>query len=71
MHEIKSSKFSDLFQCATASKHHGKFSLTLNVLLTFNRSAENLSRLICVQVEHCYRVEVQDSEVNMSAYERD
>lgn len=43
----------------------------LNELLPFNPTAENLARWICDQLDHCYRVEVQESEGNMAAYERD
>ncbi len=46
---------------------HGNF----NELLPFNPTAENIARWICEQVEHCYRVDVQESEGNIASYERD
>ncbi len=46
---------------------HGNF----NELLPFNPTAENIARWICEQVEHCYRVDVQESEGNTASYERD
>ncbi len=46
---------------------HGNF----NELLPFNPTAENIARWICEQVEHCYRVDVQESEGNTASYEKD
>lgn len=46
---------------------HGNF----NELLPFNPTAENIARWICDQTEHCYRVEVQESEGNTAVYEKD
>ncbi len=43
----------------------------LNDVLPFNPTAENIARWVCRQVEHCYRVEVQESEGNMAIYEED
>ena len=42
-----------------------------NEVLPFNPTAENIARWICEQVENCYRVEVQESEGNIAAYEID
>ena len=42
----------------------------LNEVLPFNPTAENIARWICDTVPNCYRVEVQESEGNMAAYER-
>ncbi|MGL5938646.1 MAG: 6-pyruvoyl trahydropterin synthase family protein [Phocaeicola sp.] len=36
-----------------------------------NTTAENLSKWICEQVPHCYKVEVQESENNVATYEKD
>ncbi len=46
---------------------HGNF----NELLPFNPTAENIARWICEQLEHCYRVDVQESEGNVASYEKD
>lgn len=46
---------------------HGNF----NELLPFNPTAENIARWICDRVEHCYRVDVQESEGNIATYEKD
>ncbi len=43
----------------------------LNELLPFNPTAENIARWVCEQESTCYRVEVQESEGNMAAYEKD
>lgn len=42
-----------------------------NEVLPFNPTAENIARWVCSQIPHCYRVEVQESEGNMAAYEID
>lgn len=42
-----------------------------NELFTFNPTAENIARWICDQIPNCYRVDVQESEGNIAAYERD
>ena len=36
-----------------------------------NGMVENIARWICERVEHCYRVEVQESEGNLAVYEKD
>lgn len=46
---------------------HGNF----NELLPFNPTAENIARWICDRITNCYRVEVQESEGNIAAYEKD
>ena len=43
---------------------HGNF----NELLPFNPTAENIAALICSQVEHCYRVDIEESENNKVSY---
>lgn len=43
----------------------------LNELLPFNPTAENIARWIVDSVENCYRAEVQESEGNLAAYEKD
>mgnify|MGYP003763764939 CR=1 FL=1 len=43
----------------------------LNDVLPFNPTAENIARWICQQIDHCYRVEVTESENNMAIYEKD
>lgn len=43
----------------------------LNDKLPFNPTAENIARYICERVPNCYRVEVQESEGNVAAYEKD
>ena len=41
----------------------------LNDVLPFNPTAENIARWVCDQIEHCYRVDVQESEGNTASYE--
>lgn len=43
----------------------------LNEVLPFNPTAENIAKWICDLTPHCYRVEVQESEGNVAAYEID
>ncbi len=42
-----------------------------NELFDFNPTAENIARWVCERIPNCYRVEVQESEGNIAAYERD
>lgn len=46
---------------------HGNF----NELLPFNPTAENIAKWICDQIDHCYKVDVQESEGNIAIYEKD
>ena len=46
---------------------HGNF----NELLPFNPTAENIARWICEQVEHCYRVDIEESRNNHVTYIKD
>lgn len=41
----------------------------LNEVIAFNPTAENIAKWIYDQVEHCYKVEVQESEGNIAVYE--
>ena len=43
----------------------------LNEVFEFNPTAENIAPSICDQVEHCYKVEIWESENNKAIYERD
>lgn len=43
----------------------------LNEVLPFNPTAENIARWVCMQVPHCFKVEVQESEGNIAVYEED
>lgn len=42
----------------------------LNDVLDFNPTAENIAKWVCDQLEHCYRVDVQESENNIATYEK-
>ena len=44
---------------------------SLNDILDFNPTAENIARWICDNIENCYRVDVQESEGNTASYEKD
>ncbi len=46
---------------------HGNF----NELFPFNPTAENIARWICEQVEHCYRVDIEESRNNHVTYIKD
>lgn len=41
----------------------------LNEVLGFNPTAENIAKWICDNIEHCYKVAVQESEGNEVTYE--
>ena len=41
----------------------------INDVVDFNPTAENMAKWICDQIPTCYRVEVQESEGNIAAYE--
>lgn len=43
----------------------------LNDVLPFNPTAENMAHWICQQIDHCYKVSVQESEGNTATYEED
>lgn len=42
-----------------------------NEVLPFNPTAENIARWACEMIPNCYKVEVQESEGNVAAYEID
>lgn len=43
----------------------------LNEVIPGNPTAENIARWVVENVPNCYRCEVQESEGNMAAYEKD
>ena len=50
---------------------HGQLDdANLNEILPFKPTAENIARWICDQIQHCYKVEVQESEGNIAIYEK-
>ena len=59
--------FSHIKQCIKDKLDHQN----LNDVLPFNPTAENLAHWICEQIETCYKVEVQESEMNSVVYEKD
>ncbi len=59
--------FTDIKRMVTERLDHR----CLNDTLPFNPTAENIAWWICDNVDNCYRVEVQESEGNTAAYEKD
>jgi len=52
------------------TKIHGKLDhQSLNSVLDFNPTAENIAKWVYDQIQLCYRVEVQESEGNWAVYE--
>ena len=43
----------------------------LNEVVDFNPTAENMARYLCDLIPNCYRVDIQESEGNTAAYEKD
>jgi len=43
----------------------------LNDVLNFNPTAENIARWIVETIPNCHRAEVEESQGNWAAYERD
>lgn len=43
----------------------------LNDVLSFNPTAENIAKWVCVQIDTCYKVRVQESLGNIAVYEKD
>lgn len=44
---------------------------TLNTVLDFNPTAENIAKWIVDEIPHCYKAEVQESEGNIATYVED
>lgn len=44
---------------------------TLNDILPFNPTAENIAKWACERILNCYKVSVQESEGNIAIYEKD
>lgn len=50
-------------------KIHGALDhKNLNEVFSFNPTAENMAEWICLQVPHCYKVTVQETEGNEAVY---
>lgn len=43
----------------------------LNEVFSFNPTAENIAKWVCMNVPYCYKVEVQESDGNVAVYEED
>ncbi|MBD5259724.1 MAG: 6-carboxytetrahydropterin synthase [Bacteroides sp.] len=59
--------FTTIKQELTEMLDHKNF----NDVLPFNPTAENIARWACERIPNCYRVDVQESEGNIAAYEID
>lgn len=59
--------FTDIKQKIQGQLDHKYF----NDVLPFNPTAENMAHWICQQIDHCYKVSVQESEGNTATYEED
>ena len=59
--------FKDIKEKIHGYLDHGDF----NELLPFNPTAENIARWICEQVDHCYRVDIEESRNNKVVYVKD
>ena len=57
--------------CRSAELDQNGMVVDFSLIKSKVKNVENISKWICDQVPHCYRVEVQESKGNVAIYEID